>query len=315
VLGRAYQDGNGVPQNDALALKWFQKAADQGDATAENSLGNMYRLGEGVEGAKKEAVRWYQRAAKRGNPNAMFNLGASYYSGDGVAFDDVRAYAWFLLAQEAGNPAAGDVLRKVASEHPSAPNEALVRVAEMYEPGGELPENSFEALKWYRKAADVGNAEAAVAVTKHLLAPGRNPNREEYAESRQRCQDAANRSSAPGAYCLALIYRRGVGVTKDPAESTKWLSRAADLGYPRAALELGELYWKGVGVKPDLITAYMWIWLASLSKEPGAERDVKDLRKELPKKSVAEAKQRAIEWGRAHPPVRLRRQVDSTPAK
>ena len=39
ALGTAYQEGNGVFQNDALAAKWFRKAADQGDANTENKLG------------------------------------------------------------------------------------------------------------------------------------------------------------------------------------------------------------------------------------------------------------------------------------
>jgi hypothetical protein len=48
TLGKAHQEGNGVTQNDALALKWSRKAAEQGDSDAENTLGVMYRMGEGV---------------------------------------------------------------------------------------------------------------------------------------------------------------------------------------------------------------------------------------------------------------------------
>jgi TPR repeat protein len=91
ALGHAYRDGKGLPQNQALAAKWFRRAADQGDADAEDSLGIMYGLGEGVERDKEEAVRWYQKAAKQGNAKAMFNLGASYYNGDGVAIDDLTS--------------------------------------------------------------------------------------------------------------------------------------------------------------------------------------------------------------------------------
>jgi uncharacterized protein len=39
-----YHDGaEGVPQNYGEALKWFKKAADQGDANAQTGLGLMYR--------------------------------------------------------------------------------------------------------------------------------------------------------------------------------------------------------------------------------------------------------------------------------
>jgi TPR repeat protein len=314
ALGKAYQDGNGVPQNDATALKWFRKAADQGDAAAENNLGLMYRMGSGVARDKEEAVRWYMKAAKQGNAKAMFNLGAAYYNGDGVAVDDVASDAWFLLAQEAGDPAADEAVRRAISEKQVPPDEAYVKLGRMYEAGDELPNNPVEALKWYRKAADSGDAETSVKVAKLLLAPGRSPSREDYTEARKRCEDAALHDSA-GAYCLALIYRRGIGVAKDPAESTKWLNRAAELGLARAVLELGEAYRKGEGVKPDPVAAYTWIWLAYNSKVPGAEQDEQELSKELSAKQVQQAKQKAVEWSRQHRFGGLRyRLPDSSPA-
>jgi len=313
ALGKAFQDGNGVPQNDTLAVKWFRKAADQGDAAAENNLGIMYRMGEGVARDKEEAVRWYVKAAKLGNAKAMFNLGAAYYNGDGVGVDDVASFAWFLLAQEAGDPAADEALRRAVSEKEAAPSAAYVKVGQMYETGDELPNNPVEALKWYRKAADTGDAETSLKVAKLLLAPGRTPTPEDYAEARKRCEDAAQQNPS-GAYCVALIYRRGIGVATDPVEGTKWLNRAAELGLARAALELGEAYWKGEGVKSDPVTAYTWIWLAFNSQVPGAEQDEQQLSKELSAKQLAQAKQKAVEWSRRHHFVGLHyRQPDSSP--
>jgi len=83
-LGKAYETGNGTPQNDELAVNWYRKAAEQGNPAAENSLGVMFRLGRGVEKNQEEAVRWYRKAAKLGSPEAMFNLGAAHYNGDGT---------------------------------------------------------------------------------------------------------------------------------------------------------------------------------------------------------------------------------------
>jgi uncharacterized protein len=68
ALGEAYQEGNGVSPNDALAAKWFRKAADQGDADADNKLGNTYRTGEGVERDKEEAVRCIERRRSKAMP-------------------------------------------------------------------------------------------------------------------------------------------------------------------------------------------------------------------------------------------------------
>jgi TPR repeat protein len=306
-LARAYEDGNGVPQNDKLAFQWYSKAAEQGDAEAANSVGVMYRLGQGIGSSKEDAVVWYHKAARLKNPKAMFNLGAAYYNGDGVGVDDVISYAWFLLAHEAGSPAAEEALRRAGSEKGADPTAAYARVGQMYETGEEIPKDSQQALKWYRKAADERDASSAVAVASLLLAVGRSPTQEEYSESRKRCEDAAKRNFAPGAYCEALIYGRGLGGTKDPVERAKWLTRAAELGHARAVLELGEAYWKGEGVKLDPVAAYTWIWLAYNSKVPGAEQDEQALRKELTAKQVEQAKRKATEWSIQHrSPLRLR---------
>ena len=39
-----YAKGKGVPENDAEAVKWFLKAAEQGFAGAQYNLGNVYKV-------------------------------------------------------------------------------------------------------------------------------------------------------------------------------------------------------------------------------------------------------------------------------
>lgn len=308
LLGFAYRDGNGVSQNDALAVKWLRMAADQGDATAANDLGIMYSLGQGVERNKDEAFRLYLQAAKHGYAKAMFNVGASYYNGEGVATDDTASYAWFLLAQEAGDSSAEDAVRRSEAEKRVKDSDAFTHIAQMYEAGDQLPKDSSQALKWYRKAGDTGDAEAEVRVASILLAQGRSPNPDEYAESRKRCETAAERYS-PGAYCLAVIYKRGLGVTADPVETVKWLNRSAELGDARATLDLASAFWKGDGVRSDLVTAYMWVWLAFNSKVPGCEVQEEAIRKQMTAKDIARGKKKAYEWLQKHRFLGLHRRI------
>ena len=47
-LGRAYQDGNGVVQDETEAVRWFRLAADQGYAVAQGNLGIAYTGGVGA---------------------------------------------------------------------------------------------------------------------------------------------------------------------------------------------------------------------------------------------------------------------------
>ena len=44
-----------------LRSSWYRLAAEQGHAAAQFSLGNMYDEGEGVPEDAAEAVRWYGR--------------------------------------------------------------------------------------------------------------------------------------------------------------------------------------------------------------------------------------------------------------
>ena len=65
ALGNCYEDGYGVGKNIAEAVKWYQKAAEQGSADAQYKLGVCYEKGEGVEKDAVEAAKWYQEAAEK----------------------------------------------------------------------------------------------------------------------------------------------------------------------------------------------------------------------------------------------------------
>ena len=43
-----YANGEGVPEDDAEAVRWYRLAAEQGYAMAQSFLGAMYANGEGV---------------------------------------------------------------------------------------------------------------------------------------------------------------------------------------------------------------------------------------------------------------------------
>ncbi|HVD76044.1 MAG TPA: sel1 repeat family protein, partial [Vicinamibacteria bacterium] len=47
LLGAYYSEGSGESQDYAKARHWFQKAADQGDATAQYRLVQLYFNGDG----------------------------------------------------------------------------------------------------------------------------------------------------------------------------------------------------------------------------------------------------------------------------
>jgi TPR repeat protein len=97
-LGVLYANGQGVRQNYEIAGQWYRRAADQGDAVAQFNLGVRYANGQGVPQNDELAGRWYRRAAQQGHARAQSNLGVLYANGQGVPKDVMRAYMWLTIA-------------------------------------------------------------------------------------------------------------------------------------------------------------------------------------------------------------------------
>ncbi len=117
-LGRCYDKGNGVEENNKLAFGWYQKSAAQDYAKAQYQLGKCYKNGEGVEKDRKKAVEWFAKAARQDNADAQLALGKSYMKGKGIAADPKKAKQW--LSKAVSNPKGGSEilvdLRKEAAD-------------------------------------------------------------------------------------------------------------------------------------------------------------------------------------------------------
>ncbi len=100
--------------------KWFQKAAEQGSWEAQRcELARAYAKGRGVPQDYALAVQWWRKAADQGFARSQFALGELYAQGDGVPKDNVQAHMWFSLAAShapdaalRGRPAAAAAERR-----------------------------------------------------------------------------------------------------------------------------------------------------------------------------------------------------------
>jgi TPR repeat protein len=79
-------------------MKWFKRAAKQGDFHAQANLGVMYYKGRGVKQNYAEAMRWYKMAADQGYVDAIDEVGAMYHDGQGVEKDKIKAFAYWSVA-------------------------------------------------------------------------------------------------------------------------------------------------------------------------------------------------------------------------
>jgi Sel1 repeat-containing protein len=98
-LGKRYYEGTSRehPPDFEEALKWFHRAADQGNAEAQARIGMMYHFGKGVPRDDAEAARWYLLAANGGYAWAQLQLFNMYQEGRGVPRDPHEARKWLDL--------------------------------------------------------------------------------------------------------------------------------------------------------------------------------------------------------------------------
>lgn len=139
----AYQRGD-----YSTAARIYRGLADQGDATAQNSLGAMYLRGQGAKQSDSEAIKWFRRAAALGSPAAQFNLAGMYFKGRGVDADLLQAARWYSRAAEQGH------------------SQAQFTLAALYLIGGGVPKNSQKAAYWFERAAVQGHGESQAALGK-----------------------------------------------------------------------------------------------------------------------------------------------------
>jgi TPR repeat protein len=69
-----FENGEGVAQDYAEAVRLYRLAAVQGHATAQYNFGYMFENGLGVAQDRAEAIRWFRLAAAQGHSRAQANL-------------------------------------------------------------------------------------------------------------------------------------------------------------------------------------------------------------------------------------------------
>ena len=102
-LGIMYANGEGVPEDDATAVKWYTKAAEQGDAAAQNNLGVMYEDGHGVPQDNVMAYMWWNLAAAQGDENAKENKGKLQDSMTSAQIEEAQTLSRECLAKDYKN--------------------------------------------------------------------------------------------------------------------------------------------------------------------------------------------------------------------
>ncbi|CUW45233.1 peptidoglycan-binding domain 1 protein [Brucella vulpis] len=113
-IGNRYMEGRGVAANVKEAAKWYQLAADQGNASAMHNLAVLFATGTNGTPDNAAAVRWFTEAAELGVKDSQYNLGILAAKGLGMPVNLEESYKWFALAANAGDKDAADKRDQIA---------------------------------------------------------------------------------------------------------------------------------------------------------------------------------------------------------
>jgi TPR repeat protein len=295
-----------IPADPQECLKWLLKSAEQGHGPAQDMLARIYEAGELLPKNEAERVRWLRKYCDYQSALPLPSTVASGGEPDPTSEEVNRMLNGGNYCTLARQYERGDVVPKDEREALKWYRKAAAlgdwggqwNVGRMLEEGKGTATDPTEAAKWYRKAADQGRGYyqtlSQMALGK-MYAEGRGVPLDG-SEAIKWYKKAADTDSVDALVGIAEVWAFGKGVPKSTAEAAKWYKQAAERGNPVSKFNLGVFYLKGEGVPLDYIEAYKWFNLAAAD---GYERAA-ELRDSLPsrmtREQIAEAQRRASEF-------------------
>ena len=116
---------------------------------------------------------------------------------------------------------------------------AQCNLASTYKDGDGVPQDHAEAVRWYRLAADQGDAQAQSNLGMMYKDGSGVP--QDHTERARLYQLAADQGYAGAQYNLGVMHLKGTGVPQDLTKAVRLLKLAADQGFQPARDTLGEL--------------------------------------------------------------------------
>jgi TPR repeat protein len=147
--------------------------------------------------------------------------------------------------------------------------------------------NKEEAAKWFRKAADVSNANGECNLG-WCYANGSGVPKDE-AKAFNWFRKAAEKGLGRAQGFVGLYYVRGIGVKTDPPEGVLWLGKAAEQNDREAQHNLANCYAYGIGVPTDLVEACKWEILSARHHYTLAQEGLRRIRNRITPAQYAQA--------------------------
>ncbi|KAI9494723.1 hypothetical protein BDB00DRAFT_938052 [Zychaea mexicana] len=225
-LGEMYAKGQGVMEDDASALAWFESSAKNGNKYGQYISGVYYEQGIGVEKNVETAKTYFLASANQDFSDAQAALGI-------LLVDQQQLYdegkAWLERAAQLDNA------------------RGLLKLGIMYENGQGVPCSPEQAMNYYKTAAitaDDARAQYLVGLNYRLGTMGLP---QDFKEAGRYLARSARAGFAPAQRIIGLMLAQGLTGRKDEKSALIWFRRAACQGDVRALCLVGSCHETGTG--------------------------------------------------------------------
>lgn len=257
TLADHYRTTSDSAERLSVALDWYRRASDLGDAEAALHMGRMRADAKSPLYQPKEALAAFETAARRGSVEAALVIAEDPANGGTLGISPEQAELWLTRAIETKSPRAlvmGAEIRaqdkpdearqllnealKVASNDPGV----LVSLGRFLRNGDLIDRDLPRAIEFFDRAARTESTTAFYEYARTVLSypdPLTAPLQKIAIE---RLQGAAERGHVKAAVSLGDALMHGNGAAPAPAEALRWYQKAADGGATVALVRLGDFY-------------------------------------------------------------------------
>ena len=230
-VGIIYFHGLDVQQDYTTALKYFDIASYQGDLISQYKIAEIYQYGYGVDINPEIAFKYFKMAADYEVHLAQYWVALKLQHGDGVEKNLNESIKWYQSAAEMGNL------------------ESQLALAEIYIFGfDEIEKNYQEAAFWFTKAAEKGHPQALNDLG-NMYNFGMH-----FEKDRMKALDLYRQAAEAGGDAGKYNYGSELIQSNDVIIRNKGLeliTSAADNGYIKAQLNLGQIYLGAYNLEVD----------------------------------------------------------------
>ncbi|MBQ3577504.1 MAG: SEL1-like repeat protein [Firmicutes bacterium] len=228
------------------AVELMTELAKEGHSGAMYDLAHMYDPeNERFPNDPDKRLEYAKRAAELGHADAVRSLD---YIEQSVAEEKLKAFVArsIKLGDDyyyGENGKDYDIFSAIDHYEDAAEYDAdtAYKLARIFDKGDGIGEDKEEAVRWFTKAAELGNDNAQADLGYHYDQGDGVP--QDYEKAAKWYLKAANAGHMISQYNIGLMYIKGQGVRQSSAEAKWWFEKAGEQKFSDAWLELGNIYY------------------------------------------------------------------------